>query len=66
MMELKQEILVVDDEPCIRKFSKTLLEVDGFAVDASSSSERTGDIVQAGGSSPPLSNAVRAASHLEM
>jgi CheY-like chemotaxis protein len=36
-MELKQKVLVVDDEPCMRKFFKTLLEVDGFAVDAVSS-----------------------------
>jgi CheY-like chemotaxis protein len=30
MNELKQKILVVDDEPCIRKFLRTLLEVDGI------------------------------------
>jgi CheY-like chemotaxis protein len=33
-MERKQKVLVVDDEPCIEKFLRTLLEVDGFAVDA--------------------------------
>ena len=33
-MELKPKILVVDDEPCIRKFLQTLLEVDGFDVEA--------------------------------
>jgi len=29
----KEKILVVDDEPSIRKYLQTLLEVDGFAVD---------------------------------
>ena len=33
-MEPKHKILVVDDEPCIRKFLRTLLEVDGFDVEA--------------------------------
>jgi two-component system chemotaxis response regulator CheY len=33
-MELKQKVLVVDDEPCMRKFLRTLLEVDGFDVEA--------------------------------
>jgi CheY-like chemotaxis protein len=36
-MELKQKILVVDDEQCIRKLLWTLLEVDGFDVEAVSS-----------------------------
>jgi two-component system chemotaxis response regulator CheY len=36
-MELKQKVLVVDDERCIRKFLRTLLEVDGFDVEAVSS-----------------------------
>lgn len=36
-MELKQKVLVVDDERCLRKFSKTLLEVDGYHVDTESS-----------------------------
>ena len=36
-MELKDKILVVDDEPCILKFLRTLLEVDGFDVEAVSS-----------------------------
>jgi CheY-like chemotaxis protein len=39
MSELKQKILVVDDEPCIRKLLQTLLEVDGFDVEAVSSGE---------------------------
>jgi CheY-like chemotaxis protein len=33
-MELRHKILVVDDEPCIRKFLRTLLEVEGFDVEA--------------------------------
>jgi CheY-like chemotaxis protein len=37
MNELKQKILVVDDEPCMRKFLRTLLEVDGYHVDTVSS-----------------------------
>jgi CheY-like chemotaxis protein len=37
MKELKQKIFVVDDEPCIRKFLRTLLEVDGYHVDTVSS-----------------------------
>ena len=30
----KEKILVVDDEPSIRKYLQTLLEVDGFEVEA--------------------------------
>ncbi len=30
----KEKILVVDDEPSIRKYLRTLLEVDGFEVEA--------------------------------
>jgi two-component system, NtrC family, response regulator AtoC len=33
-MSLKEKILVVDDEPSIRKYLQTLLEVDGFDVEA--------------------------------
>jgi two-component system, NtrC family, response regulator AtoC len=33
----KEKILIVDDEPSIRKYLSTLLEVDGFDVDAVSS-----------------------------
>src|SRR5215467_14226193 len=36
-MVAKERILVVDDEPSIRKYLQTLLEVDGFAVDTVSS-----------------------------
>jgi two-component system response regulator AtoC len=33
-MDEKEKILVVDDEPSIRKYLQTLLEVDGFEVEA--------------------------------
>ena len=33
-MAHKEKILVVDDEPSIRKYLQTLLEVDGFDVEA--------------------------------
>jgi CheY-like chemotaxis protein len=33
-MELKQKVLVVDVEPSIRKYLQTLLEVEGFDVEA--------------------------------
>jgi two-component system response regulator AtoC len=36
-MATKEKILVVDDEPSIRKYLQTLLEVDGFDVEAVSS-----------------------------
>lgn len=36
-MDVKEKILVVDDEPSIRKYLQTLLEVDGFDVEAVSS-----------------------------
>src|SRR5438046_142327 len=36
-MAVKEKILVVDDEPSIRKYLQTLLEVDGFEVEAVSS-----------------------------
>src|SRR5579864_3038462 len=36
-MAEKEKILVVDDEPSIRKYLQTLLEVDGFEVEAVSS-----------------------------
>jgi CheY-like chemotaxis protein len=29
----KEKVLVVDDEPSIRKYLQTLLEVDGFEVE---------------------------------
>ena len=36
-MAAKERILVVDDEPSIRKYLQTLLEVDGYAVDIAES-----------------------------
>ena len=36
-MATKQKIMVVDDEPSIRKYLRTLLEVDGFEVETLSS-----------------------------
>jgi two-component system, NtrC family, response regulator AtoC len=36
-MAKKEKILVIDDEPSIRKYLQTLLEVEGFAVEAVSS-----------------------------
>src|SRR5246127_946396 len=36
-MAVKEKVLVVDDEPSIRKYLQTLLEVDGFEVEAVSS-----------------------------
>jgi DNA-binding NtrC family response regulator len=36
-MELKQKILVVNDEPSIRMYLQTVLNVDGFAVETVSS-----------------------------
>src|SRR6201998_1120648 len=36
-MAAKEKILVVDDEPSIRKYLQTLLEVDGFDVETASS-----------------------------
>src|ERR1700716_298907 len=36
-MASKEKILVVDDEPSIRKYLQTLLEVDGFDVETVSS-----------------------------
>src|SRR5262249_853404 len=36
-MAVKEKILVMDDEPSIRKYLQTLLEVDGFDVETVSS-----------------------------
>jgi len=36
-MAAKEKVLVVDDEPSIRKYLQTLLEVDGFDVETLSS-----------------------------
>src|ERR1700741_5504818 len=37
LMAAKEKILVVDDEPSIRKYLQTLLEVDGYEVEPVSS-----------------------------
>src|SRR5271167_4370716 len=44
----KESILVVDDEPSIRKYLQTLLEVDGFNVEAVSSGKDALDRIGAG------------------
>src|SRR5436190_19304599 len=36
-MAVKEKVLVIDDEPSIRKYLQTLLEVDGFDVETLSS-----------------------------
>ena len=36
-MAVREKVLVVDDEPSIRKYLQTLLEVDGFEVETLSS-----------------------------
>src|SRR5258706_16201698 len=36
-MAVKEKVLVIDDEPSIRKYLQTLLEVDGFEVETLSS-----------------------------
>ena len=41
MMADKEKILVVDDEPSIRKYLQTLLEVDGFEVAAVSTGKES-------------------------
>ena len=47
-MALKEKILVVDDEPSIRKYLQTLLEVDGFDVEAVSSGKEALERVNRG------------------
>jgi two-component system response regulator AtoC len=47
-MATKEKILVVDDEPSIRKYLQTLLEVDGFDVEAVSSGKDAIEKVNAG------------------
>src|SRR5450755_1471348 len=46
--ELKEQILVIDDEPSIRKYLQTLLEVDGFEVETVSSGKEAIEKVSAG------------------
>src|SRR5882757_5701419 len=47
-MAVKEKILVVDDEPSIRKYLQTLLEVDGFDVEAVSSGREALERVKKG------------------
>src|SRR5215471_454390 len=47
-MAVKERILVVDDEPSIRKYLQTLLEVDGFEVETVSSGKEALDIIGKG------------------
>src|SRR2546422_3823355 len=47
-MAEKERILVVDDEPSIRKYLQTLLEVDGYAVETVSSGKEALERVGAG------------------
>src|SRR5450432_2636530 len=46
--ELREQILVIDDEPSIRKYLQTLLEVDGFEVETVSSGKEAIEKVSAG------------------
>jgi two-component system response regulator AtoC len=48
-MSEKERILVVDDEPSIRKYLQTLLEVDGYNVTAVASGPEALESVQEGG-----------------
>jgi two-component system response regulator AtoC len=47
-MAVKEKILVVDDEPSIRKYLQTLLEVDGFEVETASSGKEAVRLVSEG------------------
>jgi two-component system response regulator AtoC len=47
-MAVKEKILVVDDEPSIRKYLQTLLEVDGFDVQTASTGKEALKIVSDG------------------
>ena len=47
-MAEKEKILVVDDEPSIRKYLETLLEVDGFGVETVSSGKEALEKIEAG------------------
>src|SRR6202161_420278 len=47
-METKERILIVDDEPSIRKYLQTLLEVDGFDVSAVTNGKDAVDTVTRG------------------
>src|ERR1700726_2847709 len=47
-MAVKEKILVVDDEPSIRKYLQTLLEVDGFDVETVSSGKDALEVIGKG------------------
>src|SRR5712692_7403237 len=47
-MAEKEKIMVVDDEPSIRKYLQTLLEVDGFEVETLSSGKEALERIGAG------------------
>jgi len=47
-MATKEKILVIDDEPSIRKYLQTLLEVDGFEVETVSSGKEALSKVKGG------------------
>ena len=47
-MPAKERIMVVDDEPSIRKYLQTLLEVDGYAVDVVDSGMQAIERISAG------------------
>ena len=47
-MSKKERVLVVDDEPSIRKYLQTLLEVDGYEVRAVSTGTDALELVQQG------------------
>jgi len=47
-MAQKERIMVVDDEPSIRKYLQTLLEVDGYAVDVVESGPQAIERISAG------------------
>ncbi len=53
-MAVKEKILVVDDEPSIRKYLQTLLEVEGFEVEALSCGKDA--IKRVSGGSGPISS----------
>ena len=52
-MAVKEKILVVDDEPSIRKYLQTLLEVDGFDVETVSSGKEALAKVNCGAADAP-------------
>src|SRR5246500_2332092 len=47
-MAVKEQVLVVDDEPSIRKYLQTLLEVDGYKVTSVSSGREALEQIQEG------------------